>query len=128
MHIAEFQQWIRDHDKETQWNCLTTPQLLSHLMEEVGELARSINRILSFAEEKEAHLANLGHELLDVFWFLVKIVNRFDLDLDGETQGFVQRARETSAETVARYRGELVAGLKSLDQELLAARRSLDLS
>lgn len=127
MHIAEFQQWVRDKDDETQWSCLTTPQLLSHLMEEVGELARSINRILSYAEERQDHLVNLGHELMDVFWFLVKIANRFDLDLDAETQGFVQRAGERSAETAAKYRGELIAGLKALDQELLAAKRGLDL-
>jgi NTP pyrophosphatase (non-canonical NTP hydrolase) len=128
MHMAEFQQWVKVTDKETQWNCLTTLQLLSHLTEEVGELAQSINRFFRYAEEKEEHLANLGHELMDVFWFLVKIANRFDLDLDAETRGFVQRAGEWSAETVAEYRAELIAGLKSLDQELLAAKRSLDLS
>ena len=127
MHIVEFQQWVRDRDDETQWNCLTTPQLLSHLIEEVGELAQSVNRILSYAEEKDEHLANLGHELVDVFWFLVKIANRFDLDLDAETRGFVQRAGEWSAETGGKYRDELIAGLKSLDQELLAAKRRLDL-
>jgi len=127
MHIAEFQRWVKGRDDETQWNCLTTPQLLSHLIEEVGELARSINRILSYAEEKDEHLENLGHELVDVFWFLVKIANRFDLNLDAETQGFVQRASATSAETVARYRDELVAGLRSLDQELLVAKRGLGL-
>jgi NTP pyrophosphatase (non-canonical NTP hydrolase) len=128
MHIAEFQQWVREVDDETQWNCLTTPQLLSHLTEEVGELARSINRILSYAEEKDEHLANLGHELMDVFWFLVKISNRFDLDLDAETRSFVQRAGNRSAETAEKYRDELIAGLRSLDQELVAAKRSLDLS
>jgi len=128
MHVAEFQQWVRDRDDETQWNCLTTPQLLSHLLEEVGELARSVNRTLSYADEKDEHLANLGHELVDVLWFLVKIANRFDLELDAEMQAFVERAGETSAETIVRYRGELVAGLRSLDQELMAAKRGLDLS
>ena len=128
MHIAEFQGWVKTTDDETQWNCLTTPQLLSHLMEEVGELARSINRVLSYAEEKGEHLANLGHEVMDVFWFLVKIANRFDLDLDVETRSFVQRANGRTAETVAKYRDELVAGLRALDQELLGAKSSLDLS
>ena len=126
MHIAEFQQWVREADAETQWNCLTMPQLLCHLTEEVGELARSINRILGYAEGKEEHLANLGHEVMDVFWFLIKIANRFDIDLDVETQGFVRRAGELSEEIVARYRGELIAGLRTLEQELLAAKRSLD--
>jgi hypothetical protein len=64
----------------------------------------------------------------DVFRFLVKIANRFDLDLDAETRGLVQRAGEQSAETTARYRGELLASLRSLEQELLEAKRRLDLS
>ena len=128
MQIAEFQQWVRDRDEETLWSCLSTPQLLSHLMEEVGELARSVNRVLSYAEERQEQLANLRHELMDVFWFLVKIANRFDLDLGAETQGFVRRANEWPAETVEKYREELIAGLQALDQELLAAKRDLDVS
>ena len=48
MHIREFQKWVKDADDETQWNCLTTLQLLAHLTEEVGELARSINRMKDF--------------------------------------------------------------------------------
>ena len=36
MHIAEFQQWVKDADDETQWNLLTVFQVLSHLTEEVG--------------------------------------------------------------------------------------------
>jgi NTP pyrophosphatase (non-canonical NTP hydrolase) len=128
MHIAAFQQWVKDADDETQWNCLTTLQLLSHLTEEVGELAQSINRTYGYVEQREEHLANLEREVVDVFWFLVKIANRFDVDLDVEAQGFVQRAGEWTTETIGKYRSELVASLQALDRELLAAKRSLDLS
>jgi NTP pyrophosphatase (non-canonical NTP hydrolase) len=127
MHIAEFQQWVKDADAETQWNCLTTLQLLSHLTEEVGELARSINRIYGYVEEREEHLASLGREVMDVLWFLVKIANRFDVDLDVEAQGLVQRASEWTTGTVGKHRSELIASLRALDRELLAAKRSLDL-
>jgi NTP pyrophosphatase (non-canonical NTP hydrolase) len=127
MHIVEFQQWVKDTDDETQWSCLTSLQLLSHLTEEVGELARSINRAYGYVEEREAHLANLGHEVMDVFWFLVKIANRFDVDLDAEAQDFIQRAGEWTTETVGKHRRELIASLQALDQELLVAKRSLDL-
>ena len=41
MHIAAFQQWVKVADDETQWNCLATLQILSHLTEEVGELVRA---------------------------------------------------------------------------------------
>jgi NTP pyrophosphatase (non-canonical NTP hydrolase) len=127
MHISEFQQWVKDADDETQWSCLLTLQLLSHLTEEVGELAQAINRIYGYAEEREAHLANLGREVMDVFWFLVKIANRFDVDLDAEVQGFVQHADGWTAETVEKHRSELIASLRALDQEIMAAKRGLDL-
>ena len=125
MHIDEFQQWVRDADGETQWDCLTTVQLLSHLAEEVGEVARAINRIYGYAEERDAYLANLGRELMDVFWFLVKIANRFDVDLDVEAQNLVQRANEWTPETIEKHRRELVAGLRALDEELVVAKSKL---
>jgi len=125
MDIAAFQQWVTDADGDTQWNCLTTPQLLSHLTEEVGEVAQSVNRIYGYADEREAHLANLGRELMDVFWFLVKIANRFDVDLDAEAQSLVQRAGEWTPETIEKHRRELVAGLQTLNEELAAARSKL---
>jgi NTP pyrophosphatase (non-canonical NTP hydrolase) len=100
-------------------------QLLSHLTEEVGEVARAINRIYRHAEERDAHLTNLGHELLDVFWLLAKIANRFDVDLDIETRGFVQRAGEWTIETVGKHRRELVAGLQALNEELAVAKSKL---
>ena len=127
MDIAQFQQWVKDTDDETQWNCLTTLQLLSHLTEEVGEVARAINRIYGYVEEREAHLASLGHEVMDVFWFLVKIANRFDVDLDTEAQDLVQRAGEWTTETVGKHRRELVAGLQALNEELSVAKSKLDI-
>ena len=45
MQITEFQRWVEKTDNDTQWNLLTTLQILSHLTEEVGEVAQSINRI-----------------------------------------------------------------------------------
>lgn len=43
MQLAEFQEWVRGNDQETQWHLLTMPQLLCHLAEEVGELIRAVN-------------------------------------------------------------------------------------
>ena len=60
-------------------------------------------------------------------WFLVKIANRFDVDLDVEAQGLVQRGSEWTTETVGKHRSERIASLLALDRELLAAKRSLGL-
>jgi NTP pyrophosphatase (non-canonical NTP hydrolase) len=124
MHIAEFQQWAKNTDRDTQWDLLTTLQLLSHLTEEVGELAQSINRIYGYPGEEDVHLANLRGELVDVLWFLIKIANKFEVDLDTEVGCFVQRMDKNCGQ----YKGELLRGLQVLDQELSAAKRQIDLS
>jgi hypothetical protein len=49
------------------------------------------------------------------------------VDLDAEAQDFIQRAGEWTTETVGKHRRELIASLQALDQELLVAKRSLDL-
>ena len=127
MHIAEFQQWVKDADRETQWELVTTLQLLCHLTEEVGELAQAINRIYGYAEERDKCLANLGSEIVDVFWFLIKIANRFGVDLDLKAQDLVRRADGWPADRIERYRRRLIDSLRTLDGELAAAKDSLDL-
>lgn len=125
MKIAEFQQWTRNTDANTQWNLLTTPQILAHLIEEIGEVAQSVNRIYGYAqgEEKEQQLANLKIELIEAFWFLLKIANRFDIDLDSEVESFVGNADEW----LNKHHSRLVRGLQSLDRELSVAKDVLDL-
>ena len=125
MTIAEFQQWTKDVDRDTQWELLTTVQVVCHLTEEVGELAQSINRIYEYTGEvREKHLANIRIELVDVTWFLIKIANRFDVDLDAEVKSFVERANQWPIE---KHHGKLVEGLRTLDKELLKARSELNL-
>ena len=127
MQITEFQRWVEKTDNDTQWNLLTTLQILSHLTEEVGEVAQSINRIYGYEEEREEHLVNLGRELMDAFWLLCKIANRFNVDLDAEAQRFAERMSSWSPDTVERHRQKLIAGLETLDKELVAAKRGLNL-
>ncbi len=125
MTIAEFQQWTREFDRDTQWELLTTAQVVCHLTEEVGELAQAINRTYECSGEvREKYRANLSGELVDTLWFLIKIANRFDVDLDAEVKSFVERANQWPVEM---YHGKLVEGLTTLDKELSKARGELNL-
>jgi NTP pyrophosphatase (non-canonical NTP hydrolase) len=121
MQIAEFQQWTKNTDANTQWDLITTPQLISHLTEEIGEVAQSVNRICGYAEEKHKLQANLGLELVEAFWFLLKIANRFSIDLDAEAGDFVESADEWQDE----YSDDLTRSLRALDQELSKAKSEL---
>jgi NTP pyrophosphatase (non-canonical NTP hydrolase) len=122
--IAEFQQWTRESDEETGWDALTTPQLLAHLTEEIGEVARAVNRLCGYAEGEEQALltANLGTELLDALWFLTKLANRFDIDLDHEMAAFIERMMTKRHA----YHGNLVRAMRHLDREVAAARDMLN--
>jgi NTP pyrophosphatase (non-canonical NTP hydrolase) len=123
MQIAEFQRWTQDTDKKTRWDLITTPQIVSHLTEELGEIARSVNRIYGYADEKvkREHRSNLGLELVEAFWFLLKIANRFSIDLDVESIDFVENADEWQD----KYLEDLVNSLQALDRELATARKEL---
>jgi NTP pyrophosphatase (non-canonical NTP hydrolase) len=123
MQIAEFQRWTQDTDRETQWDLITTPQIISHLTEELGEVARSVNRIYGYADTKvkREHQANLGLELVEALWFLLKIANRFGIDLDAEASDFIENADEWQS----KYFDNLMSSLRALDQELSTAKREL---
>jgi NTP pyrophosphatase (non-canonical NTP hydrolase) len=123
MQIAEFQRWTKNTDKETQWDLITTPQLVSHLTEEIGEVAQSVNRIYGYSEEeeKQSHRANLGLELVEAFWFLLKIANRFGIDLDAETSDFIENADEWQD----KYLDDLISSLRALERELSTAKKEL---
>ena len=127
MQISEFQRWVRGVDQCTQWSLLTTPQLMSHLTEDVGEVARCINRLCEDRDNREDLLANLAAELVDAFWFLVKLAIKFDVDLDSAARAFVGCAEERPAGIAAEHRQELISGLSNLDKELAAARTELPL-
>ena len=124
MHIAEFQQWLRKRDRESQWDLQTSLQIVAHLTEEVGELVQSINRIIRKTGSREDHITNLGVELVDVFWLLTTIANKFEINLDEQVHAFVERVEERPIEF---YRHELLAGLQSVDQELSTAKDEIDL-
>ena len=125
MTISDFQQWTKGLDEATKWDRLTTPQMLSHLMEEMGELARSVNRVQEYrGEVQKEHRENVKCELVDSLWFLVKIANRFGIDLETEVRMFVERADEWPVE---KHQSKLIDGLESLDKELLRARDELPL-
>ncbi|MEW6754205.1 MAG: MazG nucleotide pyrophosphohydrolase domain-containing protein [Candidatus Latescibacterota bacterium] len=95
MTIRDFQSWTAAHDQSTGWEALSLLQVLAHLMEEVGEVAQSINRIYHGGDEhSEAQRAALAREVADVLWFLTKIANRFGVDIEGEAERLAARMRE----------------------------------
>jgi NTP pyrophosphatase (non-canonical NTP hydrolase) len=81
MKLAEYQDLIkklvikRGFDKET------VPEVFTLLIEEVGELAKAIRK----HNGQKVDLARKQHEVeeeaADVFWLLIDLCNRLDIDL-----------------------------------------------
>jgi len=102
-------------DEETGGNRLTRIQLLSHLCEETGELARSINRVYEYRDEtQKEHTENIRIEVVDILWFVFKIAERFSIDVESEVRSFVERADSWAD----RHGSKLENALESLKDEL----------
>jgi len=65
----------RGFDKET------VPEVFTLLVEEVGELAKAIRKSNGQKIDKARTQHEVGDELADVFWLLVDLSNRLDIDL-----------------------------------------------
>ena len=116
MTFKEFQNWTQLMDERTGWDRLTRVQLLSHLFEETGELARSINRVYEYRDEiQKDHIDNIKMEIVDVLWFLFKIAERFSIDVENEVISFTKRA---DSWTPNKHSFKLKNALESLEEEL----------
>ena len=118
MTFNEFQTWTRLQDKRTGWNRLTRIQLLAHLFEEAGELARSVNRTYEYRDEiQQKHIDNIKMEVVDILWFVFKIADRFDVNVDAELCSFLERADSWPQE---KHGSKLHHALAALEEELLS--------
>ena len=124
MTIREFQEWTRQNNSTTGWNAISPLQVLAHLTEELGEVAQSINRIYEYRDDTaERHRLNLGSELVDVMWLLTQLASHYEVDLEAQAQGMVERAESRAPDT---FRPQLLAGVEALHADALRAQSSLD--
>jgi|SRR3989344_387594 len=65
----------RGFDKET------VPEVFTLLVEEVGELAKAIRKTNGQKIDKTRRQKDVEEELADVFWLLIDLCNRLDVDL-----------------------------------------------
>jgi NTP pyrophosphatase (non-canonical NTP hydrolase) len=112
----EFQTWTRLHEKRTGWNRLTRIQLLAHLFEEAGELARSVNRTYEYRDKiQQEHIENIKIEIVDILWFVFKIADRFGVNVERELGLFAERADSWLPE---KHGSKLRHALAALQEEL----------
>ena len=84
MHIHEYQTWLQAYDEARGWDRIAPSHSFLHLVEEIGEVAREVERIEGYRDatdpvEVRAHLAE---ELADAATFLFKLAYQCGISLE----------------------------------------------
>ena len=79
--LADYQKLIRDLVIKRGYEHETISEVFTLLVEEVGELAKAIRKINGQKIHTDSHTHNVAEELADVFWLLIDLSNRLDIDL-----------------------------------------------
>ncbi len=87
MSLKDYQkqvdEWISQY-KDGYWTPL---EILAHLTEEIGELAREINHRYGKKTKKDSETENtIEAEIADIIFVLICLANRENIDLDKELQ------------------------------------------
>ncbi len=81
MNIKEAQDAVKKFVEERNWD---TPaqEILIHLYEELGEVSRNVLKKSNYGGQhvKESEI-NMDEELADVFYLLLKLSNKYNVDL-----------------------------------------------
>lgn len=85
--LRNLQDYIQDVGKERGWNRDSVLEKFLLFIEEIGELAKEIRKQLGLYAEKgkkgrKRSKKHLGHESVDVFNYLIDIVNHYHIDLE----------------------------------------------
>lgn len=96
MKIADYQAWVRRFDAERGLDQVQASQMLAHLMEELGEVAREVLFLEGYYDDEhpETHRQALAEELSDTFVFLCQLANHFQIDLHTALKAGQAKAHE----------------------------------
>jgi NTP pyrophosphatase (non-canonical NTP hydrolase) len=92
--LENYQKLIRELVVERGFDKETVPEVMMLLVEEVGELAKAIRKTHGMKTDDSSRQHEVEEEAADVFWLLVDVCNRLDIDLE---QAF--RAKEARNQT-----------------------------
>lgn len=94
--IPKYQQLIRQLVIERGFDKETVPEVFTLLVEEVGELAKAIRKANGQKIDMTSKAHDLEEEAADVFWLLIDLCNRLDIDL---AKAFAEKEQKNQQRT-----------------------------
>lgn len=79
--LPEYQKLVRELAEARGFMGETVPEVFTLLVEEVGELAKAIRKANGQKIGAHSQQHNVAEEAADVFWLLIDVCNRLDVDL-----------------------------------------------
>jgi NTP pyrophosphatase (non-canonical NTP hydrolase) len=96
--LADYQKLISELIVERGYDKETVAEVFTLLIEEVGELAKAIRKYNGQKVHVDSQTHNVAEELADVFWLLLDLSNRLDIDLE---QAFRAKEIKNKTRTIA---------------------------
>lgn len=79
--LHEYQILIKQLVLDRGFDAETVPQVFMLLVEEIGELGKAIRKLDGVKVDKNSKVHTIEEETADVFWLLLDLCNRLDIDL-----------------------------------------------
>ena len=81
LSLGDYQELVKKLAAERGFDKETVPEVFTLLVEEVGELAKAIRKQNGQKIDTSRKQHEVEEEAADVFWLLVDLCNRLDIDL-----------------------------------------------
>ncbi len=81
MELPDYQKLIKRLIVERGFDKETVPEVFMLFLEEAGEFAKAARKVSGITTDKNSKIHDLEEEAADVFWLLIDLCNRLDIDL-----------------------------------------------
>ena len=82
MTLPKYQKHIKKLVVERGFDKEAVPEVFMLLMEEVGEFAKAARKVSGITTDRKSKVHDLEEEAADVFWLLLDLCNRLDINLE----------------------------------------------
>lgn len=82
MELADYQKLIEKLKTERGFDKETVAEVFMLFLEEAGEFAKAARKVSGITTDKKSRVHDVEEEAADVFWLLIDLCNRLDIDLE----------------------------------------------